>query len=412
MNYRSWIPTVTGQLSFSVIGRTDWPSKCVSIASYSREQCAAIYIQERYTHDFSFPFVGLNDRILDKLFRNFGLVGLDSYSGRHYFVCIVDEPIRTNPEDLSGIKGRILCVPHYAGSKESIKRAMKSVAAAAPIQKRIENLERELQGLSLIECQFILYRTGEFLLEASSTNSNIDFEALPDKALDWYAAQAFYFMRDISHNHQHHQASSDLIIRLHKDSDSWARDVYYDMFRNIIHFKRIRTDFYITNASGLVAYSETFRNIFLKEDEKTYFIENTLLSLETAKYELQIDKVDKSNRISLLQAVTFGFVGILVSISSLVQVGDAEFENSIVLSKTIKFLAVALIQNTMTSVVLCFFIILIFLNYSGYLAPENRPSARSTMKFFHGFSRIAHGLLYIALGIVAFAIMLFSLWKM
>lgn len=390
MKFKSWVPTVTGQLSFTVIGRTDWPTRCVSLSRLSAKSAqGAIFVQERYTHDFALPFVGLPASWLDWIFWNVHILGLEPISGRHSYFCIVDKPSSEADVGLTVLTGKIFPVVCDKHAKRSVDRARTRVLDA----KHVDSIEtissevsKDIYGLFPVEASFSLHRNGEFSLVVEKSESAINFENLNDTDIERYAAQCFYFVRDISHNHQHHHGSNDLIVRLHRDDETWNKNVYYDLFRSVIQFKRLKTDFHITNASGVLAYSESFRLTFLKNESQTYFKDNTILSLETAKYELSLKQSRKANFIAVFQTLLFGFLGVsiaLTQVAGLDGIPKVSLEPSWILTKMTSLV----VEHTVPTAAVAFVMSAVGAKFLGMSLPEEKVYIRNTLKVFSKFKR-------------------------
>lgn len=104
--YVAWVPTISGRLSFSIIGNTSWPRRCLSAVDFDGGHCG-FYFQERFCDDFTFPFLGGSDRIRNFIFGVAGLLtGKGWRSGRHFFICTARHISRPS-ERLDGLEGTI-----------------------------------------------------------------------------------------------------------------------------------------------------------------------------------------------------------------------------------------------------------------------------------------------------------------
>jgi hypothetical protein len=415
MEFMSWVPTVTGQLSFTVIGRTDWPNRCVFVSKLASERPeGAVYVQDRFTHDYSLPFVGLSDSWLDFIFRKFPPWSSTMTSGSQSFFCLVDKPDTETLGDVNEISGSIIPVPWNEFSSVSVKRARERVVSA-PSSIDISELQteivRDLKGLAPISAKFSLKRNGEFYLSVEKIEDTEDagygFGLISDSNLRRCAAQCYYFIRDIAHNHQHHDGKNDLIVRLHEKNDDWKRQVYFDLFRNVIHFKRIKTEFHITNASGILAYSETFRSLFLEGSEQLYQTQNTLLSLETAKYELQLKQSRAANFIALSQTMLFGLLGGIIALASLSSFGSQKARDTIIPTEWLIYLTKEVTKSPATIFVALVLLSAILAKIFGLSQPERKKYIRNTMKVFQSMPRTVNGMILLSSG---FIMAVFSLW--
>ena len=416
MEFMSWVPTVTGQLSFTVIGRTDWPNRCAFVSRLTTKTPeGAVYVQHRFTHDYSLPFIDLNDSALDFIFKRFWPWRSTTTSGSQSFFCLVDKPVAEISGDINEISGSIIPVPLNEFSAASVKRARERVvngSGAVSLGELQSQIISDLNGLAPIMAKFSLKRTGEFYLSIEKANdTNVmeyGFGSVSDVNLRRCAAQCYYFIRDIAHNHQHHDGKNDLIVRLHDKNADWKRQVYFDLFRNVIHFKRIKTEFHITNASGILAYSETFRSIFLGDSDKLYQTENTLLSLETAKYELQLKQSRAANFIALSQTMLFGLLGGIIALASLSSFGNQKARDTIIPTEWLIYLTKEVTQSPATIFVALVLLSAIFAKILGLSQPERKKYVRNTMKVFQSLPRTVSGIILIFAGLMmaVFALLL------
>lgn len=81
----------------------------------------------------------------------------------------------------------------------------------------------------------------------------------------WIADQAYFFVRDISHQHQHHDEAVDTILILQKNSDgddvAWRRNIIFSLHFYIISSRRTRSARALMQTVGVLAYCRSFTAI-------------------------------------------------------------------------------------------------------------------------------------------------------
>lgn len=180
-----------------------------------------------------------------------------------------------------------------------------------------------------------------------------------------YIEQSFFFLRDIAPVHQHHDPSSDTIVRVHQSELDFKRRIYFDLFRSIIKYKRVKTPENIMAASGILAYAKSFKDI-CKDGSlpNDYQVDNLKMSLEFAQFKLDHKAQTNSNRIALVLTTAFAIFGAIVSISSLSSFASQKDKDRIIPSENLinwtAWMAEHPIPTGVASVVLAILILVIF----------------------------------------------------
>lgn len=98
--------------------------------------------------------------------------------------------------------------------------------------------------------------------ELTDAESKHDTET-QKKEVHYIASQSFYFMRDITHYHQHHDPRTDTMVTLFwDDDDRWAIKTFDVLFEKVIHFKRDKSVVAIHSSLGVLAYLQSFSRLF------------------------------------------------------------------------------------------------------------------------------------------------------
>lgn len=294
--WAGWIPTVSGQLSFSIIGHSSAAKNCAFVnEAHSGDETAApvrhlVLHQRRTAPDFPYP------DFLTKWF----------YPGSVYdFVCVAQteqaeiqvmlprnaegEPrVKSVPNAQGVLKGKIHVLLHETqkalrtknwASIQRLKATIwqtdaENIAARSMVIARTlagDNLPPEFGHIpSLLAADFELYRTGEFRLTIDQTKwlEMIDEREI-DEALKTIPNQIFYFMKDVVHRHYHHDGSSDQMLALTRlngasatDEINWRRSTLWGLVRVIMQYRRAGRWLDLQKAKGVIAYAEAFQHSF------------------------------------------------------------------------------------------------------------------------------------------------------
>lgn len=100
----------------------------------------------------------------------------------------------------------------------------------------------------------------------ASRLSNLSAALPPDADLTTIANQAFFAMRDLTHQHYHHQGRSDLLTTVTRwtpeTDEDWRRQTQYGLTRMAIAVRRRDTAESFRQALGIVAYADAFQKHF------------------------------------------------------------------------------------------------------------------------------------------------------
>lgn len=86
--------------------------------------------------------------------------------------------------------------------------------------------------------------------------------------LRYLAEQAYFFVRDIAHVHQHHAAQTDTLLGL-QETDSadteWRNRLLFSLHHHVIAQRRSRDPASLMQAQGVIAYAESFAALSERE---------------------------------------------------------------------------------------------------------------------------------------------------
>lgn len=356
------MPTVAGRLSFGTVGAAPG-NKNVETANISiGGQRLIVCYQERDTSDVLLPRKSVAAPFFLKL------------KGQLWFICIArsEEAYGLPQEKLSG---RIFIVsddnrwptqgrPILKNAQETMRKSDLSAGSSNHnVTSSLEAASRDISEISSFWVDFRLCRNGETTL---CLNHNERFCANATRILqnaekshfyDLLCRQAFYFLKDICHRHQHHSPKTDTLADLYLFTDdiSWRRDTLYALYRKIIHFKRNRTEDAVLDSMGTLAYAQSFHAICERNNKNhqlpAFDDESLTCSLEAAYKELTLEREIRRDRLSVFLAFIFGIIGCLLALLSLLQITDAKIGTP---NPYLVAVAVALLRNTIDCLSLFF----------------------------------------------------------
>jgi hypothetical protein len=286
--YAAWVPTITGQLSFSLLGQGVAAAVVANGAGAPPpgEPTGARHVvltQSRRTKDLPWPFylrrAARAEYILIGHTRDAARAALDG-GATESVVLVLPEQV----DHVGVLEGRILVVPYHAEdaglrAKQAILDIRKLITQAADSAPRgapcrLEELGAKVQavldraaeyGVVTVGADFSLYRTGEFRLTVDGEQPVSD--EFPDDEEEGrfaylMASQMYYFVKDIGHRHYHHQSSSDNLLPLvdaTNDDIAWRRETVWSLARAVLELRRQNRTAGQKHALGILAYADAFQ---------------------------------------------------------------------------------------------------------------------------------------------------------
>lgn len=274
MRYCGWIPTITGNLSFSTIGLGRNPKRIFQSFRAFEDVRLVVCAQKRRTTDIVFGSLGeAVNRLIGRegtfIFALFGECSATQGFREIKGVCVLLSPRRF----------RDLNKHHLA----EIKRAGSEGAFRTAFSNALQSFVKHKSDGPKSVAQFSLMRDGKFTVE-------LDSGAHTENEMPVIASQLYSFVRDVCHVHQHHEPSVDTILDVHPLEPSlfrWKRETLYSHFRWIIARKRSKATDGLLSAKGVLAYASAFHTLHvLKSSDKKhlpeYSFESVRLSIESA----------------------------------------------------------------------------------------------------------------------------------
>ena len=273
--FSSWIPTIAGRLSYSYIGLSKLPTPCISINKSDSKHRYIIAYQKRFLND---PKIKLLDILPTRI---------TGRRGKCWCVCTAKSDNDIDSSDDGQLKGNLYIFigqNTWRGvTEDRVKQAQELLKATNPELNLFD--EQEIKQAKLVicliqscsyYCEFILQRNGIVRLSPGLLGSipgnapnlpNEDLSLFNEIQLD-ICSELFYFLKDISHHHQHHSPTTDTMVGLYKTEDDqyWPTQVMRVIFHRILAFKRSNDSNVYISAIGLLSYVESFISICNKDN--------------------------------------------------------------------------------------------------------------------------------------------------
>lgn len=269
MRFRGWVPNIVGHISFSLIGTPRQPRHCQLTNFPSRKQGSGrmwriILCRQRRNLSDNLFFSRL-DFLAPGLSHSFDFT-------------VISRSGYKETENVGFISGWIFL--HRTLGPWGKLRAKLPGASRIPLGPLLTQLQlRSGNVLELLRSQrqsllqdadfavaFRLSRTGAatFIVPQSLQDQDVriaDGVSIPtEDALRTLTAQCFYFLRDITHRHYHHNARSDTITSVWSDNNKgrWIRETLYELYKRVILARGVKYPSAQENALGILAYADAF----------------------------------------------------------------------------------------------------------------------------------------------------------
>jgi len=309
---------------------------------------------------------------------------LKGLEGRMWFVC-TGRTAEHNEQKLEKLYGRLFLfhnktqwekapkdlVKDARDEVENLERGEFEGSLADTLDNSFSRLENQLMETSSFHVGFELIRCGEVKIIWDeklpiSPNAPTILEE-EQKAIfnHLIASQLFFFLRDICHEHQHHNPKTDTIVDLHEDSDDydWRVQTLYALYRKIIQYKRTRSPEMVVNSLGTLAYTQAFKILFERSVEKTgkklpdYSDSSLKDSLHVAHIDLAERAESSRQKQDSRKNLLFGVLGTVLAFASLNALTGKTFPDNP--SKLLEFGGKILVDQTGYILVLVFALVFI-----------------------------------------------------
>lgn len=261
--FSGWIPTITGQLSFSLIGRRSEKLDCVTInqedvLNANPPARTIVSLVRRVARDVPFP---LRLRHPARI-KHYIVIGRTESTSRP---AIEGGKVVAHEDELGLLRGAVYVIPYHRnpGLREraelkiaAVRRQIagfKKGCDVGSLRSSVEGLIGQADGVKILVVEFSIYRTGELRIFADADINEV------------LCQQVYYLLKDMSHRHYHHAQADDNLLPLTAagpaDDLTWRRNTLWCLARMVLEARRRdRLDGY-KSALGMLAYAEAFQGL-------------------------------------------------------------------------------------------------------------------------------------------------------
>jgi hypothetical protein len=289
-SYAGWVPTISGHLSFSLVGTDDLRPRCRTLNRSTTDNRRRVVIvhQRRVAVDYPMPN-WLTAMVRPSAVQDYLLIG-NTASARTS--ARVSEGT-TTVEDSQGIlTGLVIVLPKNRNPISKRRRrallskidkllndgALDGSAQMGEVRSAIRTAH--LDGVLVLSMRFALFRSGEFRLWydlKEFLGREVHAQAIPPnevelKSAEAVAPHAYYFVKDITHRHYHHDRETDQLLLLsrlqpassgnsHEENElRWRRETLWGLARIVAQFRRKNNLDDHKRARGILAYADAFQS--------------------------------------------------------------------------------------------------------------------------------------------------------
>jgi len=196
------------------------------------------------------------------------------------------------------------------------------------VAARHKRVGRLVTDECLAFASFTLQRNGE--LELSSVHIAEDARSGVED-VDVLASQLFFFLKDITHKHQHHHDSTDTIIGLYHATDdlTWRRKVLFALYYQITDLRRWKDERRYGNALGMLAYAKAFVVASETKGPLPFFFNDGIeASLHAAQDNERSNNAEISKRSDSERNLIIFFIGTSLSLLGLAIAFEDKFQDA------------------------------------------------------------------------------------
>lgn len=403
VDFRGWIPAVSGRLSFSVFGSSRHPNKCISAHAADKSRRYMAICQERTTSDVLVPFKRHLSGYLYKIDGNFtyvliaktedGVTDQEKLSGYVF--------IFRNSEDWS--LQVIWRVREYCDLLNNyIKTGRGNLSDY--MGHKFDLIVQDLTDACSVKASFTVHRTGVTDISIDKSDCGGNFSTTirenkfdPSVLYQVVGSQIFYFLKDIGHKHQHHSPSTDTIVNAHLKGDDifWRLDTLYSIYRKVIEYKRNPDLNTFNDTLGLIAYAKAFKIICdtqLSNNKKwnsmtsvpLYMEEEMSMSIKSSQAKWERDHKESQEASDKYRNITISIIGLVLTFTGLLSLVKYEYEISN------DHPLIYLLDFIMNNTYLCVFSMAIFILFStgvAYCRALTRGFVINTVRFLNWMPR-------------------------
>jgi len=320
--YFGWVPTVGRRLSYSIIGNSSHPTLAETANIADNKTRRILCLQNRTLLDSALPifkpalaklFFNLSGSFvffLDAKSSNDFSLKNQTLSGKLYLFsadidCAVDEKVLLIRKAINELDNFDSSFP--TENPVSIDDFYSDIN---------KNYLNDIEKYSLFTACFKLDRDGIIGIEIET-----------DEALEHtICAQFFFFIKDISHKHQHHHPKTDTILDIYRnDNLHWQDEVLRALYKRVLDFKRSRNEWVCSSALGVLCYIKAFKKVCQEKGIKTTAVrddDDLSKSIEITQNELRHITSQKVGYRNAFITTMLTIVGAILMLSSLGTLAD------------------------------------------------------------------------------------------
>jgi len=291
-SYAGWVPTITGHLSFSLIGGPKIVPRCHTFnrpAATGPVRLLAVH-QKRTAQDYIAP-PGALRLARPQATQDYFLIARTGPADTPY---VANGSVKTARDDQGVLSGIILVVPRERHPEMKVRRRKFLADVRFQIERQFDRgadpqqvidaiLHRikhaRLAGVACLTMEVALFRTGELRLWFDMKyflGREIHAQAIPPsleelELAEALPAQAYFFAKDVTHLHYHHEPDSDQLLPLtrlkpsatsgdHEFNElSWRRETLWGLARVVSQYRQRNTLYDFKKVLGVLAYADAFQ---------------------------------------------------------------------------------------------------------------------------------------------------------
>lgn len=290
--FAGWVPTISGHLSFSLIGGPEVTPRCRTFnRPISAVPARLMAVHQRRTVQDYVAAPRTIRAVRPQTCQDYVLVARTGFAQIPYFQ---DGKLEHALDEQGVLFGNVIVLPPEKDPttqqrREKFFRELRSELdrqtdlTADPevvIDSIIDLVETaRVDGVSCLALEFALFRTGEVRIWYSLEHllgRQVHPQAIPPspeelELAEAIAPQVYFFIKDVTHIHYHHEPDSDQLLPLTRlrpvlvpsDHDanelSWRRETMWGLARVVSQFRRRNKLYDFKRVMGLIAYADAFQ---------------------------------------------------------------------------------------------------------------------------------------------------------
>lgn len=349
MMYKGWVPNIATRLSFgAVASKSSYPCEIALNMDLSGTRHIFV-VQERHLSDILLPFKWLRSCVASCFYNdevNFKFVcqattqfnddeGDEELIG-DVWIFLKSDNEKWGSFPKKSIDSFFINISNLDSKKEelTLKNSPILLVEDSGSEVELEKLEQEISSKfqNIRGCEgfkkrnkisFTLKKNGVITLISHQTEQN---RSVTEAEIQ----QAFFFLRDLAHNHRHHHRNGDQLTLVYNTEDNdWYEKTIKLLYRAIVMKVRINDRYSAIRAKGVLAYARSFLSVMNKKSIPAAVkyeslldrnIEDSLSALdnESKKFDSKFD-----SSLNRFLQINFSVLGLFLALFSLLTVFTA-----------------------------------------------------------------------------------------